>query len=423
MRTIATFRKCTIAGACLAGLVATTSAFGQPEIRFFPIRSAPLGSPPGTIGDAVTPSFNPTLGCWEVLVPPGVEVDLDLQAFGWGAAPGNPSLVAVVGMVDAAGFDNGVGTPLNPKGWPSDPNDGAYQATTACSGNGDPCSPPFDGTCNGLLNGLCVDNPNWVMPPCAADLHVMALQDLNYGWGVVAQYYCTVDGGTVKTFGGLILEVPPGAVGTYTIALSPDPNLTFMTDTYGAPIPNLTLTPACIKIGNSACCTDGDGDGIAESCEDGTTAESCAANGGTFVGQDSTCSAISGACILDTDGDGFDDSCAITNESCCGAQGGTFRGDGTNCDSVGACCLDANANQFLEDLCANIDLASCDAQGGSFQGVGTSCLGDANGNGTDDACDNEIPAVSAWGLIVLTLLLLVGIKVHFGRRLTGAPGT
>ena len=56
----------------LAGLFSWTGAFGQ-EIRFVPIRSAPLGSPAGTIGDPVTPEFNTGLGCWELQVPGGVE--------------------------------------------------------------------------------------------------------------------------------------------------------------------------------------------------------------------------------------------------------------------------------------------------------------------------------------------------------------
>ncbi|MCH8147615.1 MAG: IPTL-CTERM sorting domain-containing protein [Planctomycetes bacterium] len=41
--------------------------------------------------------------------------------------------------------------------------------------------------------------------------------------------------------------------------------------------------------------------------------------------------------------------------------------------------------------------------------------------GVDDpvfvpGCKNAIPTVSEWGLIVLTLLLLTGAKVHFGRK-------
>jgi hypothetical protein len=31
-------------------------------------------------------------------------------------------------------------------------------------------------------------------------------------------------------------------------------------------------------------------------------------------------------------------------------------------------------------------------------------------------CKDAIPTVSAWGMVVLTLLLLTGAKVHFGRK-------
>ena len=156
-------------------------------------------------------------------------------------------------------------------------------------------------------------------------------------------------------------------------------------------------------------------DGINDSCSE-MTVTSCADNGGTYLGDDSGCIAGSGACVLDTNGDGFDDTCDQATQSCCNAQGGTYRGEETHCGEIGACCLDANGNQFLEDLCADIDQESCDTQAGSFQGAGTTCLGDASGNGTDDACDNEIPAVSEWGLIALALSLLVGIKIYFGQR-------
>ena len=115
----------------LAGLFSWTGAFGQ-EIRFVPIRSAPLGSPAGTIGDPVTPEFNTGLGCWELQVPGGVEVDIDLQGFGWGNAPGNPTLGAIQATVISAGYDNGFGAPLNPKGWPVRLFDGWYQGRKVC---------------------------------------------------------------------------------------------------------------------------------------------------------------------------------------------------------------------------------------------------------------------------------------------------
>ena len=45
-------------------------------------------------------------------------------------------------------------------------------------------------------------------------------------------------------------------------------------------------------------------------------------------------------------------------------------------------------------------------------------MGDADGNGLDDLCDTgkAIPTVSQWGLLIMTLLLLTGAKLCFGRR-------
>jgi hypothetical protein len=52
-----------------------------------------------------------------------------------------------------------------------------------------------------------------------------------------------------------------------------------------------------------------------------------------------------------------------------------------------------------------------------FQGVGSVCRGDADGDGLDDLCDiDNIPTVSEWGLVIMTLLLLTCAKIYFGRR-------
>ncbi|MCH9001389.1 MAG: hypothetical protein IIC02_02350 [Planctomycetes bacterium] len=78
----------------------------------------------------------------------------------------------------------------------------------------------------------------------------------------------------------------------------------------------------------------------------------------------------------------------------------------------GACCLDDGSCQNLtEDACAMI-------AGSSFRGAGTSCLGDNDDSGKDDACDDPIPAVSDWGVLVLTLLLLTAGTVLFRRPRT-----
>ena len=104
---------------------------------------------------------------------------------------------------------------------------------------------------------------------------------------------------------------------------------------------------------------------------------------------------------------------------------------------------------------ARVLAGTCGGIGGAFLGEQTECLGDSDGDGIDDQCDNcpgvddpvfgvficsesgfpcesdddcaigevcekacigKIPTVSAWGLIVLSLLLLTAGKVYFGRR-------
>lgn len=119
--------------------------------------------------------------------------------------------------------------------------------------------------------------------------------------------------------------------------------------------------------------------------------------------------------------------------------------------SCGACCL------VNKDCVGDILPDTCVGLGGTHAGAGTACLGDSDGDGVDDLCDNcpgvddfvygvrvccvsgaqcdsdaecgpgqscqtactcpgTIPTVSHWGLLVLALLLMVVAKVGFGRR-------
>ena len=236
-----------IATLTLGLVLSANSALGQ-QIRFFPIRSAPLGSPPGTFGEPVTPEFNSDFGCWEVQVQPEIEVDIDVQGFGWGNAPGSPTLGAIQATVISAGYDNGFGGPLNPKGWPASPGDGYYQAANWCDptfgGDGSPCNTGPFGPC---AAGVCIANPAWIMP-CGSFLPPWWIPTLDYAWAVAGPNDCNVDDGEIKTFGGLILDIPLDAAGTYVIAFDPDPNNTFMVSGAGTPIPDVVVTSACITI-------------------------------------------------------------------------------------------------------------------------------------------------------------------------------
>lgn len=77
-------------------------------------------------------------------------------------------------------------------------------------------------------------------------------------------------------------------------------------------------------------------------------------------------------------------------------------------DRTGACCLE-------DGSCLVITRVECEDRDGVYHGDDVPCLGDNDGNGKDDLCEMRIPTVSEWGLVIMTLLLLVAARIHFGR--------
>ena len=76
-----------------------------------------------------------------------------------------------------------------------------------------------------------------------------------------------------------------------------------------------------------------------------------------------------------------------------------------------ACCL-------ADKACENLEPACCEERGGTAVGGGTVlCKGDSDGDGSDDLCELfNVPSVSEWGLLVISLLLVAGLAFKFGRR-------
>jgi hypothetical protein len=179
---------------------------------------------------------------------------------------------------------------------------------------------------------------------------------------------------------------------------------------------NLTISTGPCPPTTQACCfSDGQ-------CEDLTALE-CTISGGTPQGEGTTCSTTT--CPKRTQACCFSDgSCQDLDPSVCSASGGSPQGEGTTCSTTAcggtqACCFE---NETCEDLTPSV----CSARGGSPQGLGSTCasadcsreqaccspsgncymktesqclsigwtpsgpmcLGDNDGNGRDDACDN-----------------------------------
>ncbi len=90
--------------------------------------------------------------------------------------------------------------------------------------------------------------------------------------------------------------------------------------------------------------------------------------------------------------------CCLPNGSCvgpvspetCAAQGGIFQGNNSSCQGAncpqptGACC-------FATGFCLTLKQADCALAGATWKGAGTTCA-DGNGNGIADACEQGNPA-------------------------------
>lgn len=134
--------------------------------------------------------------------------------------------------------------------------------------------------------------------------------------------------------------------------------------------------------------------GVPDACEIGdATSDDCNVNG------------IPDECEPDCNDNNISDDCDIAS--------GTSQddnGNGIPDDCEGACCL-------RDSTCLVLTATDCASTEGTYQGADTKCLGqDSDGNGIDDACDVSVPTVSEWGLAIMTLLLLTGLKVKFGWR-------
>jgi len=152
--------------------------------------------------------------------------------------------------------------------------------------------------------------------------------------------------------------------------------------------------------------------GITGNCDTATDRSNCSTNDtacqtfacdlGGAVGNCDTATDRSNCSSLDTNCERF--SCNLA---------GSAGNCGTVTEMCGACCLPTGGCRD------DVTTPQCNGLSGNPLGAGVLCLGDADGNGVDDICPipAQVPSVSEWGLVIMTLLGLIGGSLIFsGRR-------
>ncbi len=166
--------------------------------------------------------------------------------------------------------------------------------------------------------------------------------------------------------------------------------------------PTMPTSLSCQRI-----CSNGNID-PGEECDDGNTISGDGCN--------NSCQIELGACCTDT-------SCRIRTDLECTDLSGVFFGINSTCDTP-----DTDSDG-LRDECDECPEDPNKIQPGMC-GCGTADTGDDDGDGVlncedicpgaDDAvfgnCISNVPTVSTWGLLVLSLLLLVSVKIAFGHK-------
>jgi len=467
-----TMLACAGAIPCLCGL---HDALAAPEIRWNPVAaSGNVVCMPGTGecgeteitlsegGVTVTlflevsgwdPDQNgdPSLGAYEC------ELDFDTLAGG-----------------DTSGEGTIPGVDVVPVGYP-DPSQGAFVTSHVCGDIFDPSDfDPLEGSLPGGGCSTLADCPAGRY--CIERWDLLLGQPLpcdpgpcipSYSWSNASTYCATdPDGGGTKFYGGtLLVDVPSGAEGTYNINFINDPNFTLLNSCPGPLIPGLTLTPARITIATGRCCSSiGPGTTV---CEEDLSQSECSERSDPWVYAPLT--SCSGWPVRDCNDNGIPDECDVLGLDCNGngvpddcdvqANDCNYNGIPDDCDIADGISADCNDNGIPDD-CDIVDGASTDCNNdgtpddcetdGDDDGVIDACdgcptdpgktspgvcgcgIGDVDSDqdgvldcndscpGMNDAifapsCERPVPTVSQWGIVVLSLLLLVAVAISFGR--------
>ena len=212
-----------------------------------------------------------------------------------------------------------------------------------------------------------------------------------------------------------------------------------------ASVPSIRKKSVCAGPSVGACC---DTNGADTGCRDNVLAADCVGADKVFTDQ-GKCAEITCDCIpvcapgpRPCGDDGCGGSCGSCDdgnacngvEACMNGQcvDGTplVCNDGNACNGVETCnpssgCVPGTPLQCNDGIACN-GQETCNPSSGCVSGSPVNCddgidctvdsCNEPDGSCTNDDADCSIPTVSEWGLVVLTLMLLIGAKVYFGRR-------
>mgnify|MGYP001610210421 FL=1 len=239
------------------------------------------------------------------------------------------------------------------------------------------------------------------------------LSTLNYRWGAALfAPDATIDDGSTFYGGGLAVDVPANAVGTFTIGFTPGTSISFMADENNFEINPLFLTPAKITVlcTNAAQCND----------NNGCTADSCNAQGTcvntpNYNTQTQCCNPANGALATISDGNACTvDACNTSNGTVThsNAPSGTACGNPANsqCDLADTCNASGQCQSNILPAgspCGSTTHTDCDfadtcngtgACQSNVQPAGTPC-----GNPSGGPCDNADTCNGSGACLVNTL--------------------
>jgi len=353
---------------------------------------------------------------------------------------GNPDVRGYQATIDSCGYSNQnavcnggtrngkccvINSQCNPDGFCEDPGTTLSPAFESCTQRSD-CDPNFapgapcirvciGGNNTGVVctsndgcpGGVCsaafcnagfVDKSrsDFIFSGLGGFVADVAINSLNYVYGGLLFTASILDDGSVLYVGTLVLDVPLGAIGSYTINLISGPGDSFLSDSNGVDILPIDIVSATITVvcESNIDCDDGN-ECTTDICETGGTC----LNENNFDDTISCCNPSNGALVtLDDGNECTDNSCNIDGSvdhpplaefTACGNP------VSSDCDKADSCNGAGNCLSRLEPvgaICGDPTITDCNDQD-TCDGNGT-CLanlavaGTLCGDGSDTQCDN-----------------------------------